>query len=490
MQGKKEYQEKLFISFQLSERIPQDNHYRRLKELLDFQWLYKATRKFYGTEGQQSIDPVVFFKLILIGYLENLCSDRRIINTVGMRLDMLYFLGYDIDEDLPWHSTLSRTRQLYSKEVFKELFLEVLKQCINKGMVVGRRQIIDSVFVKANASMESLIEKQELNDATVYANELYEQQDEINTTTDNNKKGNDRFYSPSDPDARMATKRGKPMQLNYLAQVSVDSSSYIITTIDAYHADKRDSECLAEVVDQVKSNLQPQGFLIEEVVADTNYSSGTALQYLEDNHLTGYIPNLGSYKREREGFTYDQQKDEYACSQGSRLPFRRMALGKASRYKKVYNSYKQDCINCPIRSKCIGTRTTKQLTVTQDKPLFDQMHNRLQTAKGKRMMKLRRITVEPVLGTLINFLGMKQVNTKGIGQAGKCVIMAALAYNLKKLLKFTAPKAEIVAKVIERWLQSPQKMFLRALRISTATINGPQYNSPINNILLYKSVLN
>jgi len=89
MQGKKDYKEKMFTSFQLSSRVPEDNMYRRLKEVLDLQWLYRTTKKFYGSEGQQSIDPTVFFKLILIGYLENLQSDRKIISTVSMRLDML-----------------------------------------------------------------------------------------------------------------------------------------------------------------------------------------------------------------------------------------------------------------------------------------------------------------------------------------------------------------------------------------------------------------
>src|SRR5215218_4705960 len=143
MQGKKHYTEKLFTSFQLSAHVPQDNFYRRLNDALGLHWLYEATRKNYGREGHPSIDPVVFFKLILIGYLENLGSDRRIMATAGMRLDMLYFLGYDLDEQLPWHSTLSRTRQLYGEEVFKELFVTVLKQCIEKGMVAGRRQAMD-----------------------------------------------------------------------------------------------------------------------------------------------------------------------------------------------------------------------------------------------------------------------------------------------------------------------------------------------------------
>jgi transposase len=112
MQGRKPHTEKLFSNFQLSERVPKDNFYRQLKEQLDLRYLYKATAKYYGREGQKSIDPLVFFKLILVGYLENLNSDRKIIEHARMRLDILYFIGYDIDEELPWHSTLSRTRQL------------------------------------------------------------------------------------------------------------------------------------------------------------------------------------------------------------------------------------------------------------------------------------------------------------------------------------------------------------------------------------------
>ena len=183
MQGKKHYSEKLFKQFQLSDRVPADNFYRRLKEMLELRWLYKATKNYYGTEGQQSIDPVVFFKLMLIGYLENLGSDRRIINTVSLRLDMLFFIGYDIDEPLPWHSTLSRTRQLYGEELFKDFFKQVLKQCIDKGMVAGRRQVMDSVPVKANASMDSLIEKEILDDTSTYADEL--KTEEENSKDDN-----------------------------------------------------------------------------------------------------------------------------------------------------------------------------------------------------------------------------------------------------------------------------------------------------------------
>ena len=188
MQGRKTFEEKLFTNFQLSDRVPEDNFYRKLKDTLDLQFIYKLTAKYYGTEGQESIDPVVFFKLMLIGYFENLASDRRIISTASLRLDILYFIGYNIDEPLPWHSTLSRTRQLFGEEVFKELFRKVLKSCIDRGMVSGRRQAIDSALIKANASMDIIVEKEVMTDADQFSDELIANEEPVKKKVDAYKK--------------------------------------------------------------------------------------------------------------------------------------------------------------------------------------------------------------------------------------------------------------------------------------------------------------
>jgi transposase len=312
MQGRKAFEERLFTNFLLSDRVPVDNFYRRLKDTLDLRFIYKATAKYYGTEGQESIDPAVFFKLILVDYLENLGSDRRIINTASMRLDILYFIGYTLEDTLPWHSTLSRTRQLYSDDVFKELFKRVLKECINKGMVSGRRQAVDSALIKANASMDSIVEKEIMTDADDFANELRLNEEDkpqkVNaykkkkveehhrwktkayhgmpgTRSDKFKEeharddyqpkylSNHTHYSTTDKDARIAVKPGKPRQLNYLAQTSVDSEHHVITHIEAYHADKKDAQCLPKIIKGLKENLHDQGLLVEQIIADTGYSS-------------------------------------------------------------------------------------------------------------------------------------------------------------------------------------------------------------------------
>jgi len=449
MQGKKQYQEKLFINFQLSDRVPEDNFYRRLKETVDFSYLYKRTAEYYGSEGQKSIDPVVFMKLMLVGYLENLNSDRRIISHSKMRMDILYFLGYDLDEELPWHSTLSRTRQLYGQEVFAGVFKSVLKQCIDKGMISGRRQAIDGVYVKANASLDNMVEREVLADADIYSSELEANKDDALVANmpdghfrDSNglrpKKNphNDTHYNPSDPDAKMSVKRGKAMALNYLGEVSVDTSSHMITHIQAFTADNGDNKCLPAVLEKVIENLEENGLTVEEVVADKGFSGGEALRALKENNITGYIPNRPQFVYERPGFVYHGDGDYYTCPNNKQLTYRGTYKCENS-FNKHYRCERKDCNACPLRGACMIFTEKKgaYITDTIDRPYYASMHVRMQSKKAKWLLKKRQSTVEPVIGTLVNYLGMKRVNTKGLTQANKCLTMAAVAYNIKKLLR-------------------------------------------------------
>lgn len=485
MQGKKDYQEKLFNSFQLSERVPQENFYRRLKSELDLSFITALTKPYYGKDGQKSIDPIVFFKLILVGYLENLNSDRKIINHASMRMDVLFFIDYDIDEELPWHSTLSRTRGLYGEEVFKELFKTVLRLCVNKGMVSGKRQAIDSAYIKANASMDSLLEKEVLVDGENYSDELLSNNERENTVSsqkqkvvdqhhawkagaykgqpkgNSNKEGElDKFgnlirqkflsnhthYSKTDPDARISVKPGKPRQFNYSAQTSVDTKGHVITNILADFSDKRDSQSLPKAVEQTRENLKENNLELKEILGDTGYSSGTALKYLKENNITGYIPNFGLYKNSREGFIYNKELDQYECQRGNRavLPLKKIGPNPRGYVMKIYRSSETICKTCPLRVQCIGAKTNfKKIDDSIHKPYYDEMHERLKTQNAKRLKKQRSSTVEPVLGTLINFMGMRRIWTRGIKNANKFMIGAATAYNLKKWLKYKVKIANV-----------------------------------------------
>jgi transposase len=474
MQGKKLYTEKLFTSFQLSDRVPEDNFYRRLKSQLDIEFLREETKVYYGTEGNSSIDPIVFFKLILVGYFENLNSDRKIINHTSLRLDILYFLGYDIDEELPWHSTISRTRGLYGEEVFRKLFKSVLSLCVKKGMVAGKRQAVDSAYIKANASLDSVAEKEVIADGDEFLNDLasndenkvkaskkaeveyhhswkektYKDQpgkaraekkvDEFGNTIRPRYLSNHTHYSSTDRDARISVKPGKPRQFNYTAQTSVDTHSHVITNIMADFSDKKDSSSLPQVIKQTKENLEENGLRLEEVLADAGYSSGSALANLKANNITGYIPNFGLYKPERAGFIKNKELNQYECQRGNKA----IIVYKGERKRRdgnenVYRSSERVCGTCEFREACCGKNTRfKKITESVDKHLYDEMHERLKSQHAKRMKVQRSSTVEPVLGTLINFTGMRRIYTRGISNANKFVLGAAIAYNLKKWINW------------------------------------------------------
>ena len=359
MQGKKDYQEKLFASFQLSERIPKNNFYRRLKGAVDLDFLYPLTKGHYGESGRKSIDPVVFFKLCLVGYLENIISDRKLIDHCSMRLDILFFIGYDLDEELPWHSTISRTRQLFPESVFGEVFTKALGLCLEKGMVSGHTQAIDSAPVKANASMDTLelkVPEEDLDEhlrkvralSSMDKGEPHRKskgdrsdkgqrgitasKKELDAIKGRNRKwakdqdqrpgagnkgskytSNKTHYSPTDPDARISVKPGKARKLNYLSQLSVDTAHHVITDIRAYHADGKDNQQLPDIVKRLKRRLWNQGLVWENCVADTGYSSGENYAFLEDHGIKSFIPPHGTYKGGPTGFEYIETAD-WTCN--------------------------------------------------------------------------------------------------------------------------------------------------------------------------------
>ena len=494
MQGKKHYQPKLFKTFELSERIPENNFYRRLKQNIDFRFLYKSTQSYYGSCGQKSLDPIVFFKLCLVGYLENIISDRQLIDHCSMRMDILYFLDYDVDEELPWHSAISRTRQLFPEQVFELVFSKVFGMCVQKGMVAGHTQAIDSAPVKANASMDSLelkVPKEELEDhlrqvrymsspdreqskrkakenkATHAQQSLTATEGELKELKSRNKKwsedqdqrvgarnkgskytSNKTHYSPTDPDAKISVKPGKARKLNYASQLTVDTAHHVITDIMADHADKKDNQSLEQVTHRAKNRLHHNGLLWHNVIADTGYSSGENYAYLESEHLRSFIPPHGTYKGCPDHMIYNREGDYYVCRNNKHLTYRKTKLNRRGIKENHYATGRQDCRGCAIAQQCKGSSHEKRVRVTYYKPEYERAIDRVKSKLGRYMKAKRQSTVEPVFGTLTQFMGMRKVNTRGIQQAQKVMYLAAVAYNIKKYLKFTKKLVQTGVKIV------------------------------------------
>ena len=158
MQGKKNFRPKLFVNFRLDEAVPDDNFYKILKRNLDLNFIYKENESVYSHTGRPGLDPVVFFKMLLVGYLENVCTDRALERLFKLRLDLLYFIDHDLGDPVPDHSTICKTRKRIPREVFDKVFTHILKMCVDAGLVSGNTQSIDSAYINANASLDRMEE--------------------------------------------------------------------------------------------------------------------------------------------------------------------------------------------------------------------------------------------------------------------------------------------------------------------------------------------
>ena len=466
MQGIKQRTPKLFYQFTLSDLVSADHPYRQIEQHLDLSFLYKKTRHLYGTEGQRSIDPVVFVKMCLLGYFNNITSDRGLCRYCTDSISARWFLGYDIDEPLPIHSTLSRSRQLFGAELFEEVFCLVLGLCVDAGLVEGKRQAFDSGLVKANASTDSMQRIVIMDDASEYCRQVEDENAEpdslkassndsapasaptaplqsVDWTTEEpvkRKRSNKTHASASDPDARMARKPGKPTDMYYHGQISVDSQHGVIVGAMADYADLEDHKSLSGLLNRVQSNLSDHELAVEEILADSKYNTITTIEACQKEGITAFMQNPSGYKHEREGFTFDEQANAYRCSQGATLAYRGQKNCR-DYFNNVYSSSATDCNNCPIRSQCLtGKSKVKRITHSSGKALYDLMDDRLQTDYGRRMLAKRKGIVEPVIGNLMHHNGMKKVYGRGLVAADKHVLMASISFNLKKWLRYGAPK--------------------------------------------------
>jgi transposase len=479
MQGKKEFLDKEVVRFRLSERVRPHNLYRRLAELVDWSFLYEETRGLYSHTGQPSLDPVVFFKLVLVGRLENLVSDRRLVEHCALRLDILMFLGYEVDEELPWHSTISRTRQLFPAAVFERLFDHVFAQCVARGLVAGDTQAVDSAPVKANASLETVLEKgatgvkspflatgepAAVPAASVVTAPAHQLRNlaahHARLATHSSVPGaqhekarllsNKTPYSPTDPDARICVKPGKARALNYRCSLAVDTATGVISHVQSDFADSRDSLHLPRLLAGLQRRLRSNELPLRHLLADAGYANGANYALLEAQCITAWIPVVGPYKPEIEGFTYDRAADAFTCMEGKQLPFQKYDTNQDGGWHKIYWATCSDCQQCPRKPACAPKARRKQINRTIYDAAYRRAWQRQQTRRGQRLRRVRQGTVEPVFGNLLHHYGLRRMNVRGHAGAHKTMVLTAVAYNLKKLLKYRPQRQLSLAVALPR----------------------------------------
>ena len=436
MMGRKKFDMKQHHNLCLDDMVSPNDLYRKIEETLDFSFIYDLAKEAYSHTGQPSFDPVVFFKIELVGFLEGIHEDRALERRIKDSLAIRWFLGYDLDEAPPVHSTISRTRKdRISKVLYQAVFDHILDICIRHQLVKGNHQSIDSTLLKANASLDSL----EILQPKVL--EHYEKAIGSNASESSNTPSptapNSSGPQRRDTEAKATKKPGFPSDAYYKASASVDEACGIITHAQVDDANKNDSELLRPIVREVKERLNQHGLSFQSLATDKGFYSAENLKWLSDQMLTAYMTprRLTTLEGDfaREHFHYDKENDRFICPQGKSLRFRQIDH-KLSHLRR-YRAREKDCRVCAQKSLCTqGKARTIQFSIYED--LIAVALKRSESQEAKVFHRLRNIQAEGTFAHLKEILKFNKLYSLGRESAAKRFMMGCAVINLKKLLRF------------------------------------------------------
>lgn len=311
MMGKQSGQIQMVI-LDIDSMIPEDHLLRQIKNCVNFDFIYEKAAPYYSRIGRKSIDPVILIKMLLIGYLYGIKSERRLEEEVSLNLAYRWFCGIDFTQRAPDHSTFSqnRRRRFQDASIFREIFNEIVLKCIRLGIVSGETGVADGSFLPSNVSWDSRYEAVEtVNRSTVkYMAELEEELASMPgyRKPENEETQKESLKSRTDPECgyiHQARKRG----LGYLTEMTVDTSHGIITGVDCYPANQRES-------DMILKHLKEQPCEYQEICLDAGYDIGAVHRGLELLGINGYTATR-EYQNNaiKKGFRYEEEKDRFVC---------------------------------------------------------------------------------------------------------------------------------------------------------------------------------
>ena len=241
-----DFQPKLFHYYvNLEEKIPQDHILRKIRNHIDFDFAYNEVIDTYGDNGNVSVPPPVILKMMLLLVLYNVRSEREFMKTIPVRLDWLWFLGYDLDSDIPDHSVLSKARSRWGTEAFKLFFERIVWQCVEAGLIDGSKLFVDASLIDADASNNSVVDTQKIEK---YLNKSYKRLESRLDDIKASKKtpADSRYISTTDPDASVTRHGGSKSKLRYKTHRAVDEKHEIITATKVTGGSVDDGYVLSE----------------------------------------------------------------------------------------------------------------------------------------------------------------------------------------------------------------------------------------------------
>ncbi len=444
-----DYQHKFFVTgFNLDKRVRKDHILRKILEKIDFDFIYKEVEDTYGANGNVSVPPPVIVKMMLLLFLYDVISEREMIRTIPERLDWLWFLGYDLEDEIPDHSVLSKARARWGVATFKEFFDRILWQCVEAGLVDGNKPFLDTSFIKADASNNSVVDTQRLKK---YLNKSYKRLEERLDDLKSSKSTptNKRFISTTDPDASVSRYSGGKPKLRYKTHRATDPKHEVITATKVTAGSVDDGKPLPEMIEQHEKNTQKE---IDTVVADTKYGTVNNFLHCHDLGINTHIPSIeeshrGTGRRKgifsKEAFTYNPDTDTFNCPAGKVLKKQKFNK-KRKHYEYIASS--KDCAQCRIREKCTRSKTARTLKRHARQDELDVIIKKSKSKKSKRDIKTRQHLSERSFARSTRY-GFKQARWRGLWRMEIQDYLIAAIQNIKVLInqpKIRLSKSDVV----------------------------------------------
>ncbi len=388
-----DYQNKLFVTnFNLEKRVRKDHILRKIKDKIDFDFAYKDVEDTYGHNGNVSVPPPVILKMMLLLILYNVRSERELMMTIPERIDWLWFLGYDLDHDIPDHSVLSKARARWGVYAFKTFFECIVWQCVQEGLVDGRKLFTDSSLIDADASNNSVVDTHKLKK---YLNKSYKRLENRLDEIKASKKtpADSRYISTTDPDASVTRHSGGKSKLRYKTHRAVDEKNEIITATKVTPGSVDDGHVLQDMIETHEQNTETK---LDIVVGDSKYGAIDNFLQCHDRKVKAHIPSIeethkGSGRRKgifpKEAFSYNPTTDTFTCPAGKVL--KKQKLKKARKHFEYKASHK-DCKECHIRNKCTRSKFGRTLKRHERQDDLDVMIKESKSRESKKDIKTRQ----------------------------------------------------------------------------------------------------
>ena len=443
MGRRKSEQGQLFYAFDLDTVVPEDHQVRRIAEVLDLSWVRTELAPHYSHTGRPSIDPELMIRLLILGYVFAIRSERALCREVQLNLAYRWFCGLGIEDKIPDHSAFTRARNERFREhdIFRQVFERVVAACINADLVGGKGFAVDASLIAADANKCGSTPGNEWSRDIDPATVQRAVQDYL-ANLDNPAWGAasdvvPKFVAPADPAAQWTGALRNAAFFAYADNYLIDVKFGIIMDVEASRAIRQAEVGASQAM--IERTERTFGIKPDWLVADTAYGSAPNLHFLVDEkHIEPHVPVIEKSQRDdgtfsRSDFTYDADRDVYVCPSGKvlRTNGRLRDDGMYAYYSRV-----SDCKNCLFKPRCCAKTPERKITRHQYEAARDVARAVAKTAAYEQTRRDRK-KVEMLFAHLKRILRMGRLRLRGPAGAQFEFTFAAIAQNLRRLANLT-----------------------------------------------------